>query len=145
MSDGNSLIRWLPWRIATTLAGAALVSLLATAFFLEPSRQGYGTHQQLGLPPCSFQKMFGVRCPSCGMTTSWSHLARGRLFSALGANTGGVLLALLTSAAGPWLLISGIRGKWWPGTPSEVLVMALMFSVVGITLTDWGIRLLLES
>ena len=60
------------------MAGLTLVSLLAVAGSLQPSPAGLGTHEQLGLPSCTFRWLFGMRCPSCGMTTSWSHAMRGQ-------------------------------------------------------------------
>src|SRR5947209_2100708 len=55
-------------RLALVTAGTVLIGLLATAACLTPSPRGMGTHQQLGLPPCTVVQWFGVRCPSCGMT-----------------------------------------------------------------------------
>src|SRR5690242_10680262 len=55
-------------------AGGVLAVMLATAWRLTPSPRGLGTHQQLGLAPCTVEQWFGMRCPSCGMTTAWAHV-----------------------------------------------------------------------
>ena len=120
---------------------AGLAALLAVAVALKPSPLGLGTHQQLGLPPCSFQVLFGWPCPSCGMTTSWAHLVRGQLFGALRANVGGTLLGLIAVAATPWLAVSAARGRWWGWTPHVGVAAWLAAGVVFVTLIDWGFRL----
>ena len=128
-------------RMAVALAGCLLIGLLVTARMLEPSPAGLGTHQQLGLPPCTLRQWFGIRCPSCGMTTSWSHLTHGSFPSAWRANAGGALLALVAVWCGPWLALSGLRGKWLFGTPHEWTILAIGLTIVAITLIDWTLRL----
>src|SRR3954447_16098360 len=56
------------------LAGVAvcLGTVLGVACWLRPDPRGMGTHQQLGLPPCTFYLYTDVPCPSCGMTTSFT-------------------------------------------------------------------------
>jgi hypothetical protein len=85
----------------------ALIPLagLGTARCLEPNSSGLGTHQQLGLPPCSMQLLFGIRCPGCGMTTSWAYFARGELRASAEANLAGFLLAIYVL----WIAFLGIR------------------------------------
>ncbi len=133
-------LRWLE-RTALVLAGSVLIGLLVTAARLEPSPAGLGTHQQLGLPACSMRQWFGIRCPSCGMTTSWAHLVRGQVISACRANVGGVLLAAVSLIAGPWLLVSGLAGRWFYGTPNELATLIAAIAIAGISLIDWTIRL----
>jgi hypothetical protein len=133
----------LAWyvRLLLIVVGTGLLALLALAVYLPPSERGYGTHQQLGLPPCSFQQLFGCRCPSCGMTTAWSNTVRGRLFAAVRANAAGTVLCLAALVCMPVMLVSGIRGRWVVPPPSErTLALAATFFVV-ITLVDWAIRL----
>jgi hypothetical protein len=122
------------------VVGAGLLALLATAVYLRPSQRGYGTHQQLGLPPCSFRQLFGSRCPSCGMTTAWSNTVRGRLIEAVRANSAGTALCVAALISTPWMLVSGIRGRWLVTPPSErKLALAATLFVV-ITLVDWAFR-----
>lgn len=91
--------------------GLAL-TLLLLARSLDPSGRGYGTHQQLGLPPCSSILLWDTRCPACGMTTSWSYLMRGQLVSAWYANAGGTLLGLIALAYIPAICYYLARGYW---------------------------------
>jgi len=133
----------LPWlqRAVMVLAGGVLVTLLVTASRLTPSSRGMGTHQQLGLPPCTMVQWFGLRCPSCGMTTSWAHLTRGHLLASLRANSGGALLGIAAAFCGPWLLLSGLRGQWVVQPPSEWITLTAGLAIIGVTLIDWAIRL----
>lgn len=134
------VLRWYE-RGALLLAGGVLVTLLGIAAWLQPSPRGLGTHQQLGLPPCTLRMLYNLRCPSCGMTTSWSHLMHGNLVGSLRANTGGALLGLTCLVSGPWLAASGLRGRWLIGPPHELAVIGLAAAVVVVTLADWSVRL----
>lgn len=133
-------------RLLIASLGGGLIALLVVAMTLNPSPKGFGTHTQIKLgnwklQECSFTKLVGVRCPSCGMTTSWAHFVRGHWLQALQANSGGTLLALIAVVSGPWLLVSGILGYWFFGHPNEWVVVAIAAAVVIVTLVDWAIRL----
>jgi hypothetical protein len=136
-----------PWRFEWWLravmiaGGGTLIALLCVARFLSPDPGGFGTHQQLGLPPCSFVATYGRRCPACGMTTSWSHLTRGHVVTSLRVNSGGTLLGLAALVAGPWLLASGLAGRWIGRPPHELVIIGLCVSVTLVILTDWAVRL----
>ena len=132
--------RWLA-RLVAVATGGALIALLVTAARLAPSSAGLGTHQQLGLPPCTVLDWFGIRCPSCGMTTSWAHMVRGHVLAAMQVNAGGTLLALAAAICGPWLVLSGVRGRWLVGRPAEGLVLATGLTIIVVTLVQWTVRL----
>jgi hypothetical protein len=144
-APGSPLAIGLWARCVLAATGAILVGLLATAAMLKPEDRGFGTHQQLGLPPCSFKVLAGMRCPSCGMTTAWANLVRGRLTHAAAANMGGVVLGVTAIGLGPWALVSGIRGKWLWGRPRDSFTVALMSGIIAVTLIDWGIRVFLTG
>ena len=59
-------------RFFTLLLGAGIVVVFGIAVWLKPDPRGFGTHQQLGLPPCTFRSLTGTNCPHCGLTTSFS-------------------------------------------------------------------------
>ncbi len=115
---------------------ALLLALLAMAAWLDPSPSGRGTHQQLGLPPCTFLFLFDRPCPACGMTTSWSYVMHGDWDAACRANLGGTLLALLaiSVACGALAIAASGRRRWVPGERTWAL-LALTLAV--ITLVDW--------
>ncbi|MGE0533718.1 MAG: DUF2752 domain-containing protein [Pirellulales bacterium] len=121
--------------------GLGLATLLAVAVWLEPNPRGRGTHQQLGLPPCSFVMLLDMPCPACGMTTSWAHFVRGQLPSALRANVGGTLLAAIATMFMVWSLVSAVRGRIWLKLPSDRVLVVLAATVITVTLIDWFVRL----
>jgi hypothetical protein len=55
------------------------------------------------------------------------------------------MLALLAVTAGPWGLLSGIRGRWIWSPPSDPWVAALTIGIFLVTLGDWGVRLWLDA
>jgi hypothetical protein len=136
----------IPWWLRLTLLvlGAFMAAPLVTACLLtpDPYGQGYGTHRQLGLPPCGMVQYFGVRCPSCGMTTAFTWTVRGRLDRAIAANSGGTLLAVLGIMFSPWCLIGAARAKWFLWKPREGVIITLALLILAVTLLDWGFRLL---
>jgi len=110
----------LPFVVRGLLIVLALgvLAVFAVALRLNPyqrdgSPRQLATHQQLGLPPCSFLEITGYPCPSCGMTTSFSLLIRGDLFAALQANWVGALLAGFCLLFVPWAIL----GAWLGRTP----------------------------
>jgi hypothetical protein len=127
------------WLLAFMAVG--LLAALATAVCLRPDPRGLGTHEQLGLPPCTFHVLVGRCCPFCGMTTSWTWLMQGNVWQAARANAGGVLLAVAAIVAWPWLLASAVRGRWVGVRPGQ-RVLAVAGLVAGIViLADWLRRL----
>jgi len=128
-------------RFALVTLALVLLGLLVAARTLTPDARGHGTHQQLGLPPCTFYVIFQRPCPACGMTTSWAWLLRGEIGHALAANVGGTLLAGLSLAGVPWLLVSALRGRWFGSPPQEWAVVAVVGLVGLVTAGQWVWRL----
>jgi hypothetical protein len=115
--------------------------MLVVAAWLQPNPNGFGTHRQLGLPPCGFQWITGVRCPACGMTTSWSHAVRGQFGEAARANAGGLLLAVLAAVTAAGAFVMAVSGRRWQLVTSFGVGVAVALAVLGVTMVDWIIRL----
>ena len=96
------------------VAIAALSAVtLGIARALTPSPAGYGTHQQLGLPPCTFLHWTGFPCPSCGLTTCFAYAAHGHFVAALITQPFGLLAFALTVLALPAALYCIRRRIAW--------------------------------
>jgi hypothetical protein len=94
--------------VAVTLLALAS-SVLAVALWLKPAAIGYGTHTQLGLPPCNFLLVTHLPCPSCGMTTCFAYAVRLQFWKAFLANPFGLLAFFATVAVIPTSIYLLIR------------------------------------
>ena len=129
-------------QVSLALAGLIGLTLLLLAVWLQPNPHGFGTHQQLGLPPCTIQYWFGLPCPSCGGTTAFAHFVRGEWESAFRANAASCLFAGLCAVGVPWSWASA----WWRRylgvrdiVPTLVVIL-ITLSVVAAS--QWVARLL---
>lgn len=129
-----------PLRLAVAALGLGLGLLLVVAAYLTPNPSGHGTHQQLGLPPCTFLIVFRHRCPACGMTTAWSHVVRGQVLPAVRSNVAGAATAVAALAAAPWLLACAVAGRWLGFVPHERGMMWAGWTVAGVAIVDWALR-----
>lgn len=131
-------------RGASLCASTAALALLLVAASLSPSPAGIGTHQQLGLPPCTWPVAFGVVCPACGMTTAFAHAARGDLLSSFVTQPFGAILAIATAMVvvlGAYGAVTGTRvfmlfrplaTKW-----GAALFVTLLFAAWGYKILDF--------
>jgi len=123
----------------------ALAGVLGIAGWLKPDDRGFGTHEQLGLPPCAFRALTGIPCPSCGMTTSFAYAVRGRLLIAAWTNPGGCVLAIGAAGMIPWCLASAAMGRTIGVRSAERAVIIVVLAVLAISVLGWAARLVLGS
>ena len=133
--DFDDYERWVAFWVRLLLVGiiVGLFAVFSVAWWLNPyaddgSARRMATHQQLGLPPCTFVDVTGVPCPACGMTTSFALLVRGDVVNSLRANWVGTLLASFCALAIPWALVSIVRGK-------PLIVRSLEKALIGVIVT----------
>ncbi len=140
-STGMPLARW--HRVLLGLWSLFLIAGFAFSLSLVPDQRGFGTHQQLGLPPCSFRVLFGTFCPTCGGTTCFSFFVRGHWWLAIKANPAVFLLALWCAAMIPWSWIS-ISQKRAVGIedPAHVVAWGLVIFCT-LAILQWGCRVAL--
>jgi hypothetical protein len=135
--------RW--GRFLLIASSLAVVGGFAVAYRLEPDPRGFGTHQKLGLPPCTIRAVFGIPCPSCGMTTSFANITKMRWRDAARANLTGLLLALFCAAFAPWCWLSAFYGRLcWVRRPAK-LAATLLLLVSGVATVEWVVRLVFSS
>lgn len=128
-------------RLWAGLGAIAALSLLVVAAWLTPASSGHGTHEQLGLSACVWVVTVGKPCPTCGMTTAFSHAADADFRAAFIAQPFGSLLALLTSV-GFWIaahvaLTGSTAGRFCLGLlTGRVAVLA-----IGALLAAWAYKI----
>jgi hypothetical protein len=136
-------------RCALVVVALCLVAVFTVALCLNPYRGGKvwleGTHQQLGLPPCSFRTLAGRPCPSCGMTTSFALLMHGDLVNSLRANAVGTLLALTCLVFIPWGVLCAVRGRLYGIRSLEGMLIRLVVVFLVLMLVRWAIVLAVTS
>ncbi|GMW01320.1 MAG: hypothetical protein AMXMBFR84_24570 [Candidatus Hydrogenedentota bacterium] len=100
-------------RLIACLMSLAFLSVIALSMWLTPDKRGYGTHEQLGMPPCGMMYWLGVPCPMCGMTTAFTFMAHGEISNASQTQPAGavgfVACCLLAVAAAACV----IRPSWF--------------------------------
>ncbi len=121
-------------------ATVLLAGVLGLARSLVPDPRGYGTHTQLGPGPCTFARMTGKRCPTCGMTTACAWFVRGRVDRSWRANPAGCLFAGLTIPLIVWLLACVVRSEPVGVRSVGGALMGLLLGGVAICLVCWLIR-----
>jgi hypothetical protein len=126
-------------------AGAVLACCLAVIVVgrvLHPDPSGAGTHAQLGFPQCGLLVLTGVPCPTCGMTTAFALVMRGRLLTALTTQPFGALLAMGTLAAAALCIAALITGRGWRVNWFRVSPGWLAGAGVLLFLAAWGYKIL---
>ncbi len=124
-----------------TIALVALAPLLV-GMALHPSADGHGTHTQLGMPACGWVIAFNKPCPTCGMTTAFTHAAHGRFIAALTDQPMGALLAVVSAAvfwAGVHTAVTGCRLDRLVRT---VLAPRTLWIAAALAAGAWGYKLL---
>lgn len=129
-------------RVAWAGAALACAAILSVAIYLEPDPRGFGTHQRFGaaLPPCSFMQTSGLPCPTCGMTTAFSSVVRGRLASAFIAQPAGFVFCLATISIFLFSLYVSISG-WTIWINWDRISTRLMLGLGLIIVAGWGFKI----
>lgn len=146
MGTAPSLIAALNQRLPALAVFLVAVAVLTVAYVLTPNtHDGVGTHKAMGLPPCGLYETTGIPCMTCGMTTSFSLAAHGRLEAAFSNQPAGAVLAVLTAMAAVvsgLALVTGMslapigRALWRPRIvmlSGAALVAAWVYKIVIVT------------
>lgn len=116
-------------------------ALLGVAAWLKPDPRGFGTHEQLGSAPCGMLILTGYPCPTCGMTTAFSHFVRLQWFQSFLTQPAGFVLALATLCfavlAGRTLVLGRWPRRFLPVISSYWIFLILLIILLG----GWGFKL----
>jgi len=123
-------------RLIGAIVFAGVSGLFALAAWLSPDAAGHGTHEQLGLPPCSMKMFTGKPCPTCGYTTAFSHVAHGQFGRALTVQPAATLLAgavVFAGAVGAFVMITGrdVAARFGPLLRTRSLVIVGLIVAAG--------------
>lgn len=132
--------RWI--RFCSALVAIAPLSAFALARSLQPNSAGLGTHQQLGLPPCSMRLLLGIRCPGCGMTTSWAYFARGEWSASLQTSAGGFLFAVFALGVA-FVALRTLFTATAPGERTQLWFAITAAGIFTVSLLQWLQRITL--
>lgn len=129
----------LGWRARGAAAAVASVTagVLVIAAIVDPDQEGHGTHEQLGLPPCSWAETFRTPCMTCGMTTSFSHAAEGDLLSSFLVQPAGMLLAVATAAIFWIALYVAATGSHIGSMLIRMMTARVWLAVAGLGIAAW--------
>ncbi len=97
-------------RIGSGLIAAMCITVLSLGAWLSPAVDGHGTHTQLGLSPCMWAVTLDKPCPTCGMTTSFSHAGEGSWIQSAQTQPMGMILVIMTATIFWGSLIQTITG-----------------------------------
>jgi hypothetical protein len=123
-----------------TIAALAAVTL-GIARALTPAPAGFGTHEQLGLPPCAFLHWTGFPCPSCGLTTCFAYAAHGQFAAAFIVQPFGLLAFVLTVLLIPFALWCIRRRIAWSQVIYARATNLTMRALIVLYLLSWGYKI----
>jgi hypothetical protein len=132
------------WAAVVLLACGGVLSVAA---WLRPDPRGFGTHQQLGSGrfasgPCGMLLVTGFPCPTCGMTTAFSHTVRGQFVRAFLVQPAGFVLALATGCIAIGSAAALVRGRT-PRLPLDRIASHRLFIVLlGVLLFGWAFKII---
>jgi len=126
------------------LMAIGLISVLVIAVGLDPyeadgTPRAMGTHQQLGMPPCTFVLRTGKPCPSCGLTTSFSLFMHGDVMGSMRTNWVGTVMVLFIFALVPWVAWCVVRKRLVGIRSLELGALAVMGVFAVLLLLRWGV------
>lgn len=126
-------------RVISACVAALCLAVLIVAARISPDAAGHGTHTQLGLPPCGFAMAFNRPCPTCGMTTSFSHAVRGEFGRAFAAQPFGAMLAMSASIVFWMCLHTAVTGSRVAAMLMNLLQPRPLWVIAGLALAGWVI------
>lgn len=130
-------------RIGAGVVAAGCLAVLTVAAWVRPAAEGHGTHTQIGMTECQWAVNLGRPCPTCGMTTSYAWMVRGRPLEAIAAQPFGAALAVLTAMVFWVVLHSAVTGSRSAAVlASRTFRPGILWPVGAAFLAAWGYKAL---
>jgi Protein of unknown function (DUF2752) len=104
--------RRLEVRIWSAFVFVLCAGMLGIGLWLTPKPAGTGSHEELGLPPCSFLATTGYPCPTCGCTTAVANFSHGHVLRSFLTQPFGFAVALVAFVLLPLTLWGFVSGSW---------------------------------
>ncbi len=128
-------------RLGAASVCVGIGGVFAVAASLVPRTSGHGTHEALGLPPCSMYAFTGTPCPTCGYTTAFSHVAHGELLTAFVVQPAAALLALAVAAAWAIALVVLVTGRPVHRRFAGLVRTNTLWAVIAIVGAAWAYKI----
>ncbi len=147
VDDARPIRYWI--RAILVVLTVPWIVVLIVALSLNPYEENgearkLGTHQQLGLPECTFKVMVGVPCPSCGMTTSFSLMMHADVWNSMKANFAGTALVTFGLLFIPWAFASAFFGRFVFIRSIEMVIFRLAIIFLVLLFGRWAIVIAIE-
>ncbi len=124
---------------------ALAAATLGLARYLRPSARGFGTHEQLGLPACTFLKLTGIPCPSCGLTTSFAHAAHWHWLESFVAQPFGFVAFCLTALSIPLAFYLLYRRVVWEQLLHARAANRIIYALLVFYLLSWCYKIIVMT
>lgn len=129
--------KWVD-RLSAALLVALAIVFVALLASVDPDPRGHGTHEQLGMQPCSWPEVYGKPCPTCGVTTAATLLVHLRPIDAVATQPFGAFLAaigLIVAGIAAWSLV---RGESFVARIALLPYGTVLAVALGLLLASWG-------
>jgi len=124
---------------------AVSTSAILLGRMMTPSPTGVGTHQQFGLPACLMLTLTGIPCPSCGLTTSFSHAAHLEFSQAVQVQPFGLLVFFLAVASIPISILIMTRHKPFSDLLFSRSANRIMYWLLSLYIVSWIYKIILMN
>ncbi len=130
-------------RIGAAAGLIGIIGAFALALALQPDPRGMGTHQQLGMPPCTMYQFTGLPCPTCGVTTAFAHIVRLQVLDAIRVQPFCVVVLAIMLLCAAWCAATIVRGNGvsnWLGD-RRIKWPHWIWTCVALGLLSWGYKI----
>lgn len=141
IDDGFSIKDRLIYLTIPVVSSAAIL----LGRMVTPSPDGVGTHQQLGLPACLMLTLTGIPCPSCGLTTSFSHAAHLDFSQAMHVQPFGLLIFIMMAASIPISILIMTRQKPFSHLLFSRSANLIMYGLLSLYIVSWIYKIILMN